>query len=218
MNQPACDVQTSYNRVAGEYVTRIADELAHKPLDRHLLQWFAERVHGLRHVCDVGCGPGHVARYLSAQGVPVCGLDLSHEMVAHAQRLHPDIPFTQGNMRALPIADAAWGGIVAFHSIIHIPRDEVVAVLHEFRRVLRPGGVLLLAFHLGQNSVHLHEWWDHAVALDFVFFQMEEMQAYLATAGFEIEAVIERAPYVHAEHPSRRAYVCAGKPMERSVR
>ena len=56
------DLQTSYNRVAAEYVARIAGELAHKPLDRHILNWFGERVHGLGQVCDVGCGLGHVAR------------------------------------------------------------------------------------------------------------------------------------------------------------
>ncbi len=212
MNQQAFDVRTSYNRVAAEYVTRIADELVHKPLDRHLLNWFNERVQGRGQVCDIGCGPGHVARYLHEQGVSVCGLDLSQEMVAHAQILHPDIPFLQGNMRSLNVADASWGGIVAFYSIIHIPRDEVVAVLSEFKRVLRPSGALLLAFHIGQDIIHLEEWWGETVTLDFVFFQLDEMQAYLATAGFEIEAVIERAPYIHAEHPSRRAYILAGKP------
>ncbi len=213
MDQQAMDIQTSYNRVASEYVTRIADELAHKPLDRHVLNWFAERVQGLGQVCDMGCGPGHVAHYLHHRGVSICGLDLSQEMVAQAQLRHPDIPFMPGNMGSLDVADSMWGGIVAFYSIIHISRDKVVAVLREFKRVLRPGGVLLLAFHIGQDMVHLDEWWGQSVALDFVFFQLDEMQAYLATAGFEIEAVIERAPYVDVEHPSRRAYICAGKPI-----
>jgi SAM-dependent methyltransferase len=214
MDQQPTNVQTSYDRVASEYVARIADELAHKPLDRHLLHWFSERVQGLGQVCDLGCGPGHVAAYLHAQGVPVCGLDLSSQMVVHAQRLHPGIPFRQGDMRRLDAADGEWGGIVAFYSLIHIPREEMVAVLRELKRVLRPGGALLLAFHIGEEIVHLDSWWEQSVALDFVFFGIDEMRTYLATAGFEIEAVIERAPYIEAEHPSRRAYICAGKPIE----
>lgn len=214
MDQQAADVQTSYDRVAVEYVARIVDELEHKPFDRHLLHWFGERVQGLGEVCDLGCGPGHIAAYLHAQGVPVCGLDLSPQMVAHAQRLHPDIPFRQGDMRALDAADNAWGGIVAFYSLIHTPRDHMVAVLCELKRVLRPGGTLLLAFHIGQEIVHLDTWWDQSVMLDFMFFTIDEMRAYLATAGFEIEVVIERAPYAEAEYPSRRAYICAGKPLE----
>ena len=51
--------------------------------------------------CDMGCGPGHVARYLHERGVPVCGVDLSPELVKLARRLTPDIPFEQGDMRAI---------------------------------------------------------------------------------------------------------------------
>jgi hypothetical protein len=53
-----------YDRVAEEYVKRIFEELAHKPLDRALLDRFAEQMRGLGPACDVGCGPGQVARYL----------------------------------------------------------------------------------------------------------------------------------------------------------
>ncbi|HEX4073202.1 MAG TPA: hypothetical protein VHX68_18620, partial [Planctomycetaceae bacterium] len=65
--------QSSYDRVADEYVRRIFDELRHKPLDRQLLDRFASGVRGAgptpRPACDMGCGPGHVARYLSEQGL-----------------------------------------------------------------------------------------------------------------------------------------------------
>jgi ubiquinone/menaquinone biosynthesis C-methylase UbiE len=208
------DTQGSYDRVAYEYTTRIFDELAHKPFDRHLLNWFAERVQGLGPVCDMGCGPGHVARYLHSRNVSICGMDLAPAMIAQAQHRCPEIGFTQGDMRALDVADGTWGGIVAFYSLIHIPRDEVAQVVREFKRVLQPGGALLLAFHIGQSVLHVDDLWGYTVHLDFVFFQPHEMVEYLTAAGFEIEATIERAPYVQAEYPSRRAYICAGKPIE----
>lgn len=71
MDQQAIHVQTSYDRVALEYGTRIANELAHKLLDRHLLNWFSERATPFGQICDVGCGPGHIARYLHERGVAV---------------------------------------------------------------------------------------------------------------------------------------------------
>lgn len=213
MNQLPLNTQTSYDRVGQEYAARIYNELARKPFDRHVLNWFAERVAGMGMICDIGCGPGHVARYLHERGVPVCGMDLSPEMVAQARLLNAGIAFTQGDMRRLDVADEAWGGIVAFYSIIHIPRGEVVHVLCEFKRALRPGGALLLAFHRGEEIVHLDEWWDTPVNLDFVFFQPIEMCAYLREAGLSIEVMMERAPYVAAEHPSQRVYICAGKPL-----
>ena len=54
------------------------------------------------------------------------------------QRLNPGIEFRQGDMHSPDIEDAAWGGIVAFYSIIHVPRSRIAAALAEMRRVLRP--------------------------------------------------------------------------------
>jgi len=211
--QRIIDLQTSYDRVAKEYVERIFNELEGKPLDRQLLDRFAESVEG--RVCDLGCGPGQVARYLQGRGVEVCGIDLSPGMVEQARQLNPGIEFKPGNLLSLEVADEAWGGVAAFYSIIHLPRAEVALALREVRRVLRPGGVLLLAFHIGEETVHLDEWWGERVAVDFTFFRPDEMEGYLTAAGFEIEEVIERAPYEQVEHPSRRAYIFAHKPKPR---
>jgi SAM-dependent methyltransferase len=209
-------VQTSYDRVAEEYVARIFGELEHKPLDRQLLDRFAERVRVIGPACDLGCGPGHVARYLHERGVHVMGIDLSPVMVEAAQRLNPGIEFARGDMRSLPIADGAWGGIVAFYSIIHIPRPEVVTALVEMKRVLRPGGLVLLAFPIGDDVVHLDEWWGQRVSLDFIFFRTEEMSGFFREAGFQIVESVEREPYPGVEHPSRRAYLFAEKPRGES--
>jgi SAM-dependent methyltransferase len=203
--------QISYDRVAQEYAQRIYGELAHKPFDRKMLDWLRERTTGK--LCDLGCGPGQIARYLHDQGATVCGVDLSPGMVAEAQRLNPDIEFQQGNLLALDMLPAAsLGGIAAFYCLIHIPREQMVAALQELKRVLQPDGLLLLTFHIGSEVRHLEEWWGTPVALDFLFFEREEMKAYLTTAGFELAEVIERDPYPEVEVATRRAYIFARKP------
>ena len=213
MEQQQLDnLQASYDRVAEEYAHRIFDELQYKPLDRQLLDRLAASLPEGGIICDMGCGPGQVARYLHDRGAQVIGVDLSAQMIAQAQQLNPDIDFKQGNLLALDVADEAWAGIAAFYSIIHVPRDEVVAVLQEWKRVLQPGGRLLVAFHLGVEVLHLEEWWGQPVSADFVYFQAPEMQAYLQAAGFQIEDLIERPPYPDVEHQSRRAYLLARKP------
>jgi SAM-dependent methyltransferase len=205
-------LQASYDRVAKHYVEQIFNELEHKPLDRALLDRLAESVRGSGPICDLGCGPGQVARYLHGQGVEVFGIDLSQAMVEQALRLNPDIDFRQGNMQALEDEPESWGGIAAFYSIIHIPREEVIDALRELKRVLRPGGLLLLAFHMGQETIHMDEWWGEEVSLDFLFFRADEMGACLKSAGFDVEETIERDPYPIVEYQSRRAYIFARKP------
>jgi SAM-dependent methyltransferase len=206
------DYQASYDAVADEYVRRIADELQHKPLDRALLDRFADATRKHGPVCDMGCGPGHVARYLKERGVDVVGYDLSPGMVEAARLLNPEITFHQADMTALDHADESWAGVVAFYSLIHIPRPAIVPALCELRRILQPGGLLLSAFHIGDETLHLDEWWEQKVNVDFFFFQPEEMASELQAAGFEIEEIIEREPYPEVEHQSRRAYMFARRP------
>jgi ubiquinone/menaquinone biosynthesis C-methylase UbiE len=210
MNQ---DVQSSYDRVAENYAEHFRNELDNKPFDRKMLEWLVEKVDGRGVICDMGCGPGQVAGYLHGLGSEVCGVDLSAEMVRQAQRLYPDISFTQGDMLALTeVAENSYGGIAAFYAIVNLPRPTVVNALRELLRTLRANGVLLLAFHIGQEIKHLDELLDMEVSLDFFFFEIEEMKDYLRTAGFELEEVIARDPYPEAvEFQSRRAYIFARK-------
>ena len=197
----------SYDELAATYTERIFAELAGKPLDRHLLNRFAEDVRGRGLVADLGCGPGHVARYLHAHGVQMLGVDLSPRMIAWARKRSPDIEFHVGDMRALDLPDGALAGIVAFYSLIHIGEKEMVPTLRELRRVLAPGGLLLVAFHIGEETVHRDELWGHAVSLDFRFLQPAPMAASLAEAGFHVLESVDRECYPDVEYPSRRSYV-----------
>ena len=121
----------SYDRLAAEYAARIAGELAHKPFDRALLDQLVELTRGLGPVCDLGCGPGHVAGYLHERGAPVFGLDLSAGMVDVARRLQPAIEFQQGDLRRLALPDGSLGGVVALYVLIHVPAEQMVDALRE---------------------------------------------------------------------------------------
>jgi len=152
IHEKISDVQTGYDFVAEEYARRIGDELQHKPLDRQLLDRLAESIGNAGLVCDLGCGPGQVARYLRGRGIQVCGMDLSAGMVERARQLNPGIEFRQGDMRALPVSDNAWAGIAAFYAIVNLPPVDLGQALREMLRVLLPGGRLLLSFHIGEDT------------------------------------------------------------------
>lgn len=210
------DVKSCYDLVADEYARRIYDELEHKPLDRQLLDRFADSVRGKGMTCDLGCGPGHVARYLRAKGIDVCGMDLSPGMIATAERLNPGIRFEQGDMRALPLPDRTWAGIATFYAIVNLSDGELVPALREMHCVLLPAGRLLLSFHIGEDTSQVEDMWDYGTALEFTFFRVSTVSDRMRSVGFEIEEIVQREPYApEVEYQSRRAYIFAQKPISK---
>src|SRR5215211_1228219 len=214
MDDTISNTENSYDLVATEYAEKFKDEMDDKPFDRDCLDQLAREVGELGPICDMGCGPGQIARYLHRQGVDTVGVDLSPRMIAEAGRLNPEIPFHQGNMLALPDADNSWGGIAAFYCIIHIPRERIVDALREMKRVLKLGGILLITFHIGDKIEHLNKWWEKPVHLDFAFYQPVEMENWLKEAGYELEATLVRQPNPDVEVETERAYLFAKKPLE----
>lgn len=205
-------MRVSYDTIAAEYANRIYPELKNKPFDRQLLDRFADDVRGSGPVCDIGCGPAHIACYLFDRGVNVFGLDLSAGMLNQAKRLNPQIDFLQGSMLALGLGSDTLGGIAAFYSIIHVDREQVVAALSEMRRVLKRKGSLLLAFHLGEDVIHMTDFHDHPVDFEATLFRIAEMTGYAKAAGLNLQQAVERDPYPEVEYQSRRGYILATKP------
>ena len=205
-------VRQEYDRLAEDYARNIYSELQHKPLDCELLTRFAASVKGRGAICDMGCGPGHIARFLHDQGCNVFGLDLSPQMIAKARLLNPEIPFREGNMLALDLEDASLAGITAFYAIVNIPAATLPAVFGEMYRVLQPEGLLLLPFHIGDEAVRPLELWGNPIGMDFYRLQPEPIKLLLTDAGFVIDEVVERDPYPEIEFQSRRAYIFAHRP------
>jgi len=202
-------IRDDYDRLAADYAAQIAGELRHKPLDCELLRRFAASVRGP--LCEMGCGPGHVARFLKDAGADVFGLDLSPKMVEQARKLNPDIRFQEGNMLALDLADASLGGIVAFYAIVNLSKDTLPTVFREMARVLAPGGRLLLAFHTGDQVLREHELWGHRIHMDFLLLPPLEIQQQLEQADLVVDQIVERDPYPDVEYPSHRAYLFVHK-------
>jgi SAM-dependent methyltransferase len=210
-------IRENYDRVAEPYARAIFGELRNKPFDRTLLDRFAAAVAGRGQVCDMGCGPGHVARYLHDAGAAAFGLDLSPGMLAEARRLSPAVAFEQGDMLALGLPDASLAGITAFYAIVNIPAPSLPRVFEEMARVLAPGGWLLLAFHIGDEVLAPTELWGQPISINFFYLQPARIRQLLEAAGLTIEEILERDPYPEVEHQSRRAYILARKPAAAGI-
>jgi SAM-dependent methyltransferase len=93
---------------------------------------------------DLGCGLGTEAGFLTDAGFDTTGIDLSPAALTRAATLHPSPHFARADALRLPFADASFDLLFdrgCFHYIAAADRAQYAA---EARRVLRPGGRLLL--------------------------------------------------------------------------
>lgn len=179
-----------------------------KALDQLVLRDLADRTRGHGTVCDLGCGPGQVTAFLANLGIDVCGLDISAGMLAQARILNPTVSFHLADILNLP-GNRLWIGIAAFYSIVHFTREQLREAFHQMARSLMNSGWLLVAFHTGNGRKHVDELFGVPVDMDFVFFEIADVISELLDAGFHVERIFERAPYLGAEYPSRRGYILA---------
>jgi len=206
----------TYDKIAPEYATRFDDELTGKPFDRDLLDRFAGRVGPEGVVLDLGAGPGHVGASISGRVGAVVAADLSFNMLAEAKRLHPELRRQLADMRHLPFAEGSFDGVLCFYSLIHVRRDEVEGTLRELVRVVRPGGVVVLAVHRGRGTLHVDEFLGKAVPSDATLFEGDELTSFAVGAGLVVREVTSRAPYdTESQNPHLhgRIYVWAERPF-----
>ena len=191
------DTRSSYDTDAAGYAEKVRGLLDQMPYLRASLTLFAEFVHGAGGgpVADVGCGPGYVTGYLHDAGVDAFGIDLSPEMIAIARRDYPGLRFEVGTMTDLDLADGLLVGLIAFWSVIHVPDYAIPGVFEQFRRVLRPQGLLLVGFHVGDETRHTSEGYTgRPVNVDSHRRRPSTMTGWLRDAGFTIEAELVIGP------------------------
>lgn len=95
------------------------------------------------HVLDLGCGAGRPTTGILAEQFRVTAVDVSPRQIERARHAVPNARFVEGDMSRLEFDDASFDGVVAFYSIIHVPRDRHQALFESIHSWLRPGGTLV---------------------------------------------------------------------------
>jgi ubiquinone/menaquinone biosynthesis C-methylase UbiE len=215
MQQDPERIAKVYDTVAEEYAKEFESEHEKKPKDRELLEKFSKEIKDRKPVWDFGCGPGHTAGYLKTLGIEISGLDISEKILEQARTIHPKIHFRKGDILELEFENDSIAGVVAFYAIVHFTKEQVRRAFSEVFRVLQPGGLFLLTYHIGDETIHLDEFLGKKIDIDFMFFTPDFIAGCLKKSGFEKIEITERNPYPGVEYESRRAYVFAVKPVAR---
>ncbi|MBT0769429.1 methyltransferase domain-containing protein [Kineosporia sp. J2-2] len=208
--------RATYETVARAYTEASREGLRERPFDRAFLTLFAELVReaggtpGGR-VADVGCGPGHVTRFLRDLGLHAFGLDLSPAMLGRARETYPDLEFREASVLDLGVTDQSLDGIVALFSFNTVPPEHLSVMLNGFRRALRPGGLVLLAFSVRETPLGMTSWLDHEVDLPLQRLVPDEVARALTDAGLPVVSQTVRAP--RPPHETRPyAHLLASRP------
>jgi ubiquinone/menaquinone biosynthesis C-methylase UbiE len=194
-------IRAAYEAVVDDYAATFGEDLAHLDLDRRVLDGMAERCAARGLVLDVGCGPAHLARYVAERGAGSVGIDFTPAMLGAARLRDPTLPLLAGDVRALPVRNNSVAGIVAFYVLQHVPRAQLVDVLHEMRRALMGDGLFAAAFHAGDGEFQVG-------AVTATSYRVDELTASLEAASFTVETVEHRDPLPH-ERPAPRSYLTA---------
>lgn len=148
-------------------------------------------------VLDLGCGPGHWTGYLHSLGADVIGLDVVPEFVEHARAEHRGPEFRLGSMTEVDLAEHSVSGVLAWYSTIHQPPAELDRTLTEFRRLVKPSGVLVVGFFDSDDVV---AGFDHAVTTAYRW-PIDNFAQRLERAGFsEAQRLQQQVP----ERPDRK--------------
>jgi ubiquinone biosynthesis O-methyltransferase len=137
--------------------------------NEHLARYaFAARLAAGRRVLDAGCGTGYGSATLAQQALSVTGLDVAPDAIVYAREHYGDsgVRYLEGSCCAMPVADAGFDLVVSFEVIEHLADWQTF--LEECRRVLAPGGLLVLSTPnrdayaearrlSGPNPFHTHE-------------------------------------------------------------
>ena len=128
-------------------------------LDRPMLERCRDR--GFIRALDVGCGEGRFCRMLAAEGMETIGIDPTTALIEHARKRHPSGDYRIGNASAVGLADMSVDLVIFYLSLIDI--SDLDAAIEEARRVLRPGGRVLIANLQAFNTAAVGLGWSKEI-------------------------------------------------------
>jgi ubiquinone/menaquinone biosynthesis C-methylase UbiE len=186
----------AYNLAARKYHDLFHNEMNEKEYDRKLLDSFSAKFNKDSLICDAGCGPsGHIGRYLFDKGIKVVGVDISEKCVELARLNNPKIKFECADISKMPFDNNSFDGLISYYSIINTPKIYVGRIFAEFRRVLKPGGSLLVAVKAGTVEGYIDDLLGIKTKIYNTLFTQEEIVAYFSQSGFLLEFFDKRNPY-----------------------
>jgi len=181
----------TYDQIASDYSARI-DELVSNTWVGEYEQQLLDRFRLMTpistpRILDIGCGNGKDTDYLRKKGAIPVGIDYSRAMLEEARKPAQDNRLCQMDMRNLGFANGVFDGVWANGCIYHVPKIDLIPVLKEVRRVLKPSGVFSFNVKTGTGE-RLEESPRSFTggARFYAYYTDQEMRGSLRAADFKV--------------------------------
>lgn len=177
-------VEAGYDRVAEQYLTtKDADD----PATLSALEGLCRRLPAGAAVLDLGCGAGVPVTRRLAGRFAVTGVDFSARQLELARKNVPAATFVKADMTNLDFEPASFDAVTAFHSIIHVPREEHLALLKGVRRWLKPGGLFLATLSVGAWEGEEADWEGWGAPMRWSHHDRDTNVRLVRDAGLRVE-------------------------------
>lgn len=159
---------------------------------RYIQEGYLSHFADCRRVVDLGCGDGDFLGLLHESGHECLGIDGDTHAVQRVQK--SGLPVVQADVLAWLAQEAdaiqrgertAWDGLFCAHLVEHLPYTAVLSLCQQVARILRPGGVIVLATpNVAAIHAHLDGYYKHFGHI--TFYHPDLLSFFLNHTGFEI--------------------------------
>lgn len=182
------DLKTTYNKIANDFMADHQNDTWWIGGTDKFLSYLSPKAS----ILDVGCGPGHQAKYLIEHGFKVTGIDMSDEMIRLAQKACPTGIFLVKDITKPLELINSFDGVYAKASLLHIPKKDIASVLKNIIKPLKRGGYLHVEVkekrpeESGETIVKESDY-GYEYKRFFSFFTLDEIKKYIEQIGLSIE-------------------------------
>jgi len=135
-------------------------------------------------VLDIGCGHGFIHPLLAQQGCEVVGVEMAAEVLPLAQAANPGVEYHAYDGQLLPFADESFDVALTICVMHHVPPPQWLAFLAQARRVLRPGGRVVIFEHNPWNPMTRYVVSRNDIDADAVLLSHRKLKSMLRASGF----------------------------------
>ncbi|MBT3315569.1 MAG: methyltransferase domain-containing protein [Anaerolineae bacterium] len=137
-------------------------------------------------VLELGCGSGIPTTQELAEKFTVTGVDISARQIALAKQRIPQGNFVHADMTALTFPKNSFDAVIAFYSIIHVPRQEHAELLRKIKSWLRPDGLLVISMGAYSSETQINVNWLGGLPMYWSNFDSETNQRLVEEAGLKV--------------------------------